>query len=73
MYCPTCDHALRPGDREGVEIDFCPRCRGAWLGPGEWDRLMERRPDHGGQAAPAAPAVGEPADWRRVIQFYDFG
>lgn len=50
MRCPTCpDTALLMTDRQGVEIDYCPQCRGVWLDRGEIDKLIER-------AATAAPA-----------------
>ena len=50
MKCPTCpDTALVMTDRQGVEIDYCPQCRGVWLDRGELDKLIDR-------AATAAPA-----------------
>lgn len=43
MKCPTCgDVALVMSDRQGVEIDYCPRCRGVWLDRGELDKIIER-------------------------------
>ena len=43
MKCPTCpDTALVMSDRQGVEIDYCPACRGDWLDRGELDKLIER-------------------------------
>ena len=49
MKCPTCpDSALAMTDRQGIEIDYCPQCRGVWLDRGELDKLLER-------AATAAP------------------
>ncbi|GAB4550501.1 MAG: zf-TFIIB domain-containing protein [Rhizobacter sp.] len=43
MQCPTCtDTALVMSDRQGVEIDYCPKCRGVWLDRGELDKLIER-------------------------------
>ena len=50
MKCPTCtDTALVMSDRQGVEIDYCPQCRGVWLDRGELDKLIERA----GTMAPA--------------------
>jgi uncharacterized protein len=41
MKCPTCpDSILIITDRQGVEIDYCPQCRGVWLDRGELDKLM---------------------------------
>ena len=46
MKCPTCtDTALVMSDRQGVEIDYCPQCRGVWLDRGELDKLIERSAD----------------------------
>ena len=43
MKCPTCpDTALVMSDRQGVEIDYCPQCRGVWLDRGELDKIIER-------------------------------
>jgi len=42
MLCPTCKVHLTIADRQGVEIDFCPQCRGVWLDRGELDKLVER-------------------------------
>lgn len=43
MKCPTCpDTRLVMSERQGVEIDYCPHCRGVWLDRGELDKLLER-------------------------------
>ena len=42
MQCPTCNVALIMSDRHGVEIDYCPKCRGVWLDRGELDKIIER-------------------------------
>ena len=43
MKCPVCtDTDLTMSDRQGVEIDYCPRCRGVWLDRGELDKIIER-------------------------------
>ena len=43
MKCPTCtDIALVMTERQGVEIDYCPTCRGVWLDRGELDKLIDR-------------------------------
>ncbi|MDA8096752.1 MAG: hypothetical protein C4575_01135 [Desulforudis sp.] len=42
MQCPACDAELRMTDRQGVEIDYCPKCRGVWLDRGELDKIVER-------------------------------
>lgn len=42
MKCPVCQTELRITDRQGVEIDYCPQCRGVWLDRGELDKIIER-------------------------------
>ncbi len=43
MKCPTCkDVNLVMTDRQGIEIDYCPDCRGVWLDRGELDKIIER-------------------------------
>ncbi|MET0910894.1 MAG: zf-TFIIB domain-containing protein [Ilumatobacteraceae bacterium] len=51
MNCPTCtDERLVLAERSGIEIDYCPSCRGVWLDRGELDKLIERA------SAPTFPA-----------------
>ena len=42
MKCPKCQTDLIISDRQGIEIDFCPQCRGVWLDRGELDKITER-------------------------------
>ena len=42
MNCPNCSTTLLISDRQGIEIDYCPQCRGIWLDRGELDKLIER-------------------------------
>ena len=42
MKCPTCAIELTMTERQGVEIDYCPQCRGVWLDRGELDKIIER-------------------------------
>lgn len=43
MHCPVCkDQQLVMSERQGVEIDYCPACRGVWLDRGELDKLIEK-------------------------------
>ena len=42
MKCPVCPTSLVISDRQGIEIDYCPDCRGIWLDRGELDKLIER-------------------------------
>jgi Zn-finger nucleic acid-binding protein len=42
MKCPTDGATLTLADRSGIEIDYCPQCRGVWLDRGELDKIIER-------------------------------
>lgn len=42
MNCPTCNVQLVMSERLGIEIDYCPQCRGIWLDRGELDKIIER-------------------------------
>ena len=42
MKCPNCNVILIMTDRNGIEIDYCPDCRGVWLDRGELDKIIER-------------------------------
>ena len=42
MKCPNCNVALTMADRNGIEINYCPDCRGVWLDRGELDKIIER-------------------------------
>jgi Zn-finger nucleic acid-binding protein len=54
MFCPVCKSVdLAMTDRQGIEIDYCPTCRGVWLDRGELDKLIERSV----QLVSGAPAV----------------
>ncbi len=65
MKCPVCnDIDLAMTDRQGIEIDYCPRCRGIWLDRGELDRLIERaeRTEAAPRPAPQPPPAYPPRD-----------
>lgn len=43
MQCPVCKNVnLMMSERQGIEIDYCPQCRGVWLDRGELDKIIER-------------------------------
>lgn len=60
MKCPIDDSPLSVSSREGVEIDFCPQCRGVWLDRGELDKIIDRAATALGGATTAAPAAPDP-------------
>ena len=56
MQCPTDATTLVMSERSGIEIDYCPTCRGVWLDRGELDKIIER------SAAPAASRTDRRGD-----------
>jgi hypothetical protein len=69
MNCPTCSVPLSMSTREGIEIDYCPKCRGVWLDRGELDKIIERSRREDDERIviadapaqrPAAPAAPQP-------------
>lgn len=61
MQCPVCaNQTLVMSERSGIEIDYCPGCRGVWLDRGELDKILERAAQTSApapQPAQAAPAA----------------
>ncbi len=71
MNCPVCNVALTMADRQGIEIDYCPKCRGVWLDRGELDKIIERaatesttmrEPEY---QSDHSPTMYDDDDWRR--------
>ncbi|WP_370618766.1 zf-TFIIB domain-containing protein [Mumia qirimensis] len=58
MRCPNDETTLVMSERSGIEIDYCPECRGVWLDRGELDKIIDRA---GTQAPPAAAPAPAPA------------
>lgn len=53
MKCPVDGETLVITDRSGVEIDYCPQCRGVWLDRGELDKIIDRSAAAPQHSAPA--------------------
>lgn len=60
MNCPKCNITLLMTDRQGVEIDYCPQCRGIWLDRGELEKIIERSSEYNPGAQPGYPPTGYP-------------
>ena len=68
MQCPVCvEERLVLAERQGIEIDYCPHCRGVWLDRGELDKLIER------SATMAPPGAGTTPYERPREQYRDEG
>ena len=61
MRCPNDEATLVMSERSGIEIDYCPECRGVWLDRGELDKIIERSmtPGSSAQAGGVQPAYGQ--------------
>jgi Zn-finger nucleic acid-binding protein len=67
MPCPVCKVPLAMSDRQGVEIDYCPQCRGVWLDRGELDKIIER------SAAESAPPPRQAAPPQQPYPSHGYG
>lgn len=68
MKCPNDSATLVMSERHGIEIDYCPECRGVWLDRGELDKIIDRA----GTSAPAAPgpqAAPQPPQYATPQQY----
>jgi len=60
MQCPIDGSQLVMTERSGVEIDYCPQCRGVWLDRGELDKIIERSGPAPSASAPPPPPQASP-------------
>lgn len=61
MKCPVCTGKdLVMSERQGIEIDYCPECRGVWLDRGELDKIIERSEPQVATAAPQQTQYQQP-------------
>lgn len=56
MKCPVDGETLNITERSGIEVDYCPKCRGVWLDRGELDKIIERSSGSGGGYQPDGPS-----------------
>lgn len=65
MKCPVCtSQHLLISERQGIEIDYCPQCRGVWLDRGELDKLIERSATATAAPVPAQRPAAPEQDMR---------
>ncbi|MFO7855950.1 MAG: zf-TFIIB domain-containing protein [Paracoccaceae bacterium] len=74
MQCPIDGETLVMADRQGVEIDYCPKCRGVWLDRGELDKIVERSlPDAHEAPSPRGTPMGKPKKRESFLsELFDF-
>ena len=66
MKCPNDGITLTMSERSGIEIDYCPECRGVWLDRGELDKILERSAAE--TAPPPAPAAAPAQSYERSYE-----
>ncbi len=64
MQCPVCRVDLNMSERHGVEIDYCPKCRGVWLDRGELDKIIDQASGPMVPPEPDMPAAPGPRAWQ---------
>ena len=71
MKCPACAIDLVMSERSGIEIDYCPTCRGVWLDRGELDKIIERslpvRTEAPAPARVGSPQGAQPVEVQREV------
>ena len=78
MTCPVDGSTLVMSERSGIEIDYCPQCRGVWLDRGELDKIIERNAATSAPvpapaaAAPSSAPMGQPQQqpWGHAPQYH---
>ena len=77
MKCPQDGSTLVMSERSGVEIDYCPECRGVWLDRGELDKILDRNereeplPQQGGPSHERRPSQHKKKNW--LSEVFEFG
>lgn len=71
MLCPTDKTALVMSDRQGIEIDYCPTCRGIWLDRGELDKILERSASNMTPSPPTRSEGGRPEPYPAQSRYGD--
>lgn len=78
MNCPSCNIPLTMSERQGIEIDYCPQCRGIWLDRGELDKIIEKSvtietqnaPNQPQQTPPPPQQFQSPYEQQRQYEYY---
>ncbi len=79
MDCPLDGNELRITERSGIEVDYCPKCRGVWLDRGELDKIIERAGayddayDYAQRNAPAKPNYPKKKPKSFLKEMFEFG
>ena len=69
MSCPVDGTTLTMSERAGIEIDYCPTCRGVWLDRGELDKIIERNSETSVAPQPPQQQAPQPAPQQQQQQY----
>lgn len=73
MDCPVCNNVkLVMSERQGIEIDYCPNCRGVWLDRGELDKIIDKSAEAVSRPA-QQPVRNDPYQPQQPQQTHGFG
>ena len=64
--CPRCGATLTMSERQGIEIDYCPQCRGVWLDRGELEKIIERA-EAVQPSPPSRPSAAPTSGWTQPL------
>jgi Zn-finger nucleic acid-binding protein len=74
MDCPIDGTQLTMSERQGIEIDYCPKCRGVWLDRGELDKIIERTDQDLSRASEDRGAQGPPKKKKNMLsELFELG
>jgi uncharacterized protein len=74
MDCPIDGTQLTMSERQGIEIDYCPKCRGVWLDRGELDKIIERTDRELSQPPPGREAQSQPKKKKNMLsELFELG
>jgi len=68
MKCPKCPETLVMTERQNIEIDYCPSCRGIWLDAGELDKIIQRSTRSNDRAR---DDQDNESWWERIFDIFD--
>ena len=74
MDCPVDGTQLMMSERQGIEIDYCPKCRGVWLDRGELDKIIERADNEVQPRQPSKSRESQPKKKKNMLsELFELG
>lgn len=74
MDCPVDGTQLLMSERQGIEIDYCPKCRGVWLDRGELDKMIEKADREAPPTSPGRESHSPPKKKKNLLsELFELG